>query len=316
MKGQPDIVVPYGVGKDGDDEYRYLKLFIRTYIGKAKLCPEFIELRDKVRALCGVELYGIQFRPYSNGFFGQYNDLYRLGTMSAVSLSDEDRKQIKETLRKITGRTDKIDCGIWNETDRLKWFFLVDTIYGKKDHWIEKYGLYDIEVDMLCKVKVVFDLDEDLIANRENGTVRSIAQEIMSVYSECKIIDIGEHDVSIQFTSFESEAGKSQKPYRSSRKLFSGSFLLIDEYASRHANKVIKGCDYLSLTHVVDARGYSVLQAETQIFPVDKTDQTRYSSREFIYPPDTEINETNWSLYMFPEKGFEDYPKFTLNLKG
>ncbi len=309
--------------KHGKDRYEYCSRLLHTYIGDVELMQEFCDLREYVESLFGISIYGIVIEPSRNHKNNKVIYRYRFGTI--LSDSEELNKGsdyidkiavLTEYVKNYTGNTDVTTCTIVDEKMNLRWFFTLNTIENSIAYLTDMYGLNELRQHSADDIDVLFDYDQDLIKAAESGVISDIVEALKSEYNKQKCIDVALGEISVNFTSFESECDQYQKPIRCVNDLFEGHSLNLDKIRSVEERKAIDGTDSLYLTTFIDARGYVVLRVKWIIDPSNKTNDRWVSESYNAYPPDTLIDDTNCLGLLFSPLREIDYPKCIVSFNG
>lgn len=305
--------------KEGKIRYKYCKYFLQTYFRSIDLLPEFFCLRKYIKQILNIDVYGVLVNRKKVLRDNSYRNIYLIGTLNTSDIhkvdlfaTDDKLLQISEYIKKITEESGNVICSFVNSAQDLKWMFLVDAIDTVKHKYSDRLNIYDISINCFREIDVIFNFDEDLIRCQNGGIVEFLADEIRSEYNKHRSIELKSEDLSISFTSFETESERMQKPYKEVKRLFDGHGLWLNREESKRVCKPVIGDELLYLNTIIDARGYTIIEGKWHIQLMDKNNDVLIEPLVFVYPPNTEINESNWYEYAFVTSEHEDYPKCTV----
>ena len=307
--------------KEGKIRYKYCKYFLLTYLQSIDLLPEFSKLRKYIKQQLNVDVYGALVDIVKVRRDNSYKSYYILGALDIDDIYMDESVamnskllQLSEYIKNISNDSNPVVCCLKNAVKDLRWMFLVDTIELVKNKYSDRFNIYDISINWFCDIDVIFNFDEDLIKCKNEGIVQFLADEIRSEYTKNRTVELKNEELRITFTSFETDTEKLQQPYKATKVLFDGHGLSLNMEKSISIREPIAGDELLYLKIITDARDYKIIEGKWYIQPVDKHNNVRIKTFEYVYPPNTEINENNWYEYVLVSSEHEDYPKCLLLL--
>lgn len=293
FKGEYDIACPErGCSGAFRRRYEFASYLDKMLAGELNVCPEFYRIRELIRDAIRLNVIGIMVEAHHYGHkapvFLYDLTLYYTGPARQMLSESElkDLEGVKEYIAEITEYSPIRKIRIGCARSMLAFKYQVDAIAEVRGLTSDRCD--DIEFEHGRFISVIYEMDKDLLRNRDNGVSDGIAELIWESFLKKERFDCGVTELSVNFKSIENRIEPVQNP-------ISDKTVLIPVSSVHRDITGRKSREPLRITTFRDARGHVFIDVEWR----EEYERERYvmaysyGNTTYSFSPDTVVTPEN-----------------------